>query len=96
MYGSKSPWYKTPVVQGKFLDTLKKRVLRKDPLDEVYTIEQKYNLRPDLMSYDRYGTSKYWWVFAARNPDAINDPINDFVTGKKIFVPSQDNIENMK
>lgn len=96
MYDSKSPWYKTPVIQGKFLDIMKKRTIFKDPTDEEYTIEPKYNLRPDLFSYDRYGTAKYWWMFAMRNPDLIVDPINDFVSGKVIRVPSQENIERMK
>lgn len=96
MYDSKSPWYNTPTVKGKFLDVMRKRVVFKDPTDEEYTIEPKYNLRPDLLSYDRYGSAKYWWMFSLRNPDTIQDPINDFVAGTVIFIPSQENIERMK
>jgi len=43
-----------------------------------------------------YGTSKYWWIFAKRNPDRIEDPIRDFTAGTKIIIPSKNQIDNMK
>jgi len=42
-----------------------------------------------------YGTAKYWWIFAARNPNNIVDPIRDFSAGTKIRIPNIDNISNM-
>ena len=42
-----------------------------------------------------YGTAKYWWIYAARNPDILIDPIRDFSAGRTIKIPSEDNISNM-
>lgn len=96
MYKSNSPWSKTSILYGKILDIQNKRVLYKDPLDPEVKIPQQYNLRPDLYSYEVYGTSKYWWVFAHRNPDTIQDPINDFTTGTVIRVPQKSNLDKMR
>jgi alpha-L-fucosidase len=93
---STSPWYKTPIIKSKILDIMDARYIYKDPYDELYTIEEKYNRRPDLFSYDRYGTSKWWWIFAHRNPNTLNDPINDFTSGTKIYVPKKSNIDNIR
>ena len=75
---------------------LKQLAEQKSALDETYTIPQNYNIRPDLCSYELYGTSKYWWIFAKRNPDIIQDPINDFTAGTKIKIPSKNQLDNMK
>jgi hypothetical protein len=45
-----------------------------------------------MMAYDLYGDPRLWWVFAQRNPNTLVDPINDFVTGLKIYLPSGDNV----
>lgn len=96
MYKSTSPWYKTGIIGGKVLDVQTKRYLYKDPFDVEYIIETKYDRRPDLYSYDIYGTSKWWWIFAERNPNIIKDPINDFKAGVTIYVPSSENLDKMK
>ena len=83
-------------MHGKILDIQKKRRLLRDPLDEYVAIPQQFDKRPDLFSFEKYGTAKYWWIFAQRNPDLIEDPINDFTVGKKIYVPSRSNIDKMK
>ena len=51
-------------------------------------IEQRYHKRPDLLSYNLYGNSNYWWIFVLYNKDIIVDPINDFVQGLTINVPN--------
>jgi|TARA_B110000503_G_scaffold104241_1_gene155522 hypothetical protein len=51
------------------------------------TIGNKYNRRPDLLAYDLYGNSRYWWVFVHYNRDILKDPINDFVAGTVISIP---------
>jgi hypothetical protein len=96
MYKSHSPWSKTSVLFSRVLDIQKPRVLFRDPLDEYVAIPQEFDQRPDLYSFEKYGTAKYWWIFAKRNPDAILDPINDFVAGKKIYVPKRTNIDKMR
>ena len=60
--------------------------------DEVYTIEEDYNERPDLLASKLYETSELWWVFATRNPDIIVDPIRDFKTGVTIALPSAESV----
>ena len=91
-----SPWKKTPILYKKVLDIMNPVFIEKSILDEEYTIPQNFNLRPDLASYELFGTSKYRWVFANRNPDEIQDPINDFTAGKKIRIPSKAAVEKMK
>jgi hypothetical protein len=96
MYKSHSPWSKTSVLYGRVLDIQKKRNLFRDPMNEFIPIPQEFDKRPDLFSFEKYGTAKYWWIFAQRNPDDIIDPINDFTAGKYIYVPSRSNIDKMK
>ena len=96
MYKSRSPWSSTNIRYGRILDIQKKRYLVRDPLDELVTIPQQFDKRPDLYSFEVYGTAKYWWIFAQRNPDLIEDPINDFTVGKQIYVPQRKNIDKMK
>lgn len=60
--------------------------------DQLLILPSKYHLRPDLLSYDSYTTSGYWWVFMMRNPDVIKDPIWDFVTGIQIYIPAKNNL----
>jgi len=96
MYKSHSPWSRTSVISNRILDIQRKRFLFKDPLDEEAVIPQYMDRRPDLMSFEKYGTAKYWWIFAHRNADTIIDPINDFSAGKTIRIPKRENIDKMK
>lgn len=61
--------------------------------DVKVLIAAKYHQRPDLYSFDLYGTPRLWWVFAMRNKDVLFDPIYDFNSGTEIFIPSRENIE---
>jgi acetate kinase len=90
-----SPYYSTPVtdVHVTYLDTWVYRSIPETDDDTRYTIESKYQKRPDLLAYDLYGTSEFWWVFIVRNPNAFLDPIDDFNTGVTIFLPSKSTIE---
>ena len=49
-----------------------------------------------LFSYELYGDAQYWWVFALYNRNSITDPINDFTTGKRIYVPERDIIAGIQ
>lgn len=86
MYKKTSPYYLTPV-DSKFSYYYVPRPINPNSRDGVYTIESKYHKRPDLLSYDLFGTVYLWWVFAARNMEILQDPVYDFVTGKTIMVP---------
>lgn len=95
MYKKNSPWSKTNIIDDTILDLITFRSIFPDPYDRIYTIPAKYDERPDLCSYEMYGTAKYWWIFAARNPNDLLDPIRDFSAGIKIYIPNKDNISNM-
>lgn len=85
-YLTSSPYFNTELF-GDFLDTLSYRAIPKEVDDIVYTIKPQHALRPDLLAYDLYGDANLWWVFAVRNPNAIEDPIFDFQPGVTIFLP---------
>jgi hypothetical protein len=85
-YTASSPYY-TTVKHGQFLDVLNYRPISKKASDQLFTISHVYNLRPDLLAYDLYKNAGLWWVFAARNPNSLKDPLFDFVTGNSIYLP---------
>jgi hypothetical protein len=87
MYASTSPYYKTKVVNGQYLDLLQIRPIPAEPDDVLYTIEPQYTYRPDLLAFDMYGDKNLWWVFSQRNIEKLKDPIYDFISGTEILVP---------
>lgn len=87
-YANTSPYANTRFFDN-FLDVWKPREVPAALDDRFYTIEAVYKWRPDLLSFDLYETSKLWWVFAVRNPNALKDPVFDFIPGKKIFLPDK-------
>jgi len=70
-----------------YLDLMVNRSIPKNSNDKLFTINQIYHHRPDLLAYDLYDYSNLWWVFAMRNPNTIIDPIYDFKAGTKIYLP---------
>ncbi len=63
--------------------------------DDLYTIESRYENRPDLLAHELYSTANLWWVFALRNPDILVDPLEDFTAGKRIRIPTQETIDRV-
>lgn len=90
-YSSSSPWFLTPITRD-YLDILEPRVVEAESDDPRYVLEPQYTYRPDLLSFDLYGTSKLWWVFIKRNMDKIQDPIFDFVPGLEIYLPKKSSL----
>jgi hypothetical protein len=76
------------------LDVLTFRNVPRRDSDTIYVIDDVYQYRPDLLANDLYGNPGLWWVFAARNPNTIQDPVYDFVIGKSIYVPNQQDLTN--
>lgn len=56
----------------------------------VVTPRQQY--RPDLLSYDLYGSSNHWWTIVLLNRDQLKDPIRDLKAGTVLRVASPDSI----
>jgi len=86
-YSQTSPYFLTKVYNNQFLDFMVNRPVTVDPTDDYWTITATYNMRPDMLAYDLYGSSKLWWVFAQRNPNRLKDPLFDFVEGTGIYIP---------
>ena len=87
-YNNESPYATTDMYRAG-LDVMTHRAIPKYASDKLYEITQEFNFRPDLLAHQLYGSSKLWWVFAARNPSALKDPLFHFVAGNKIFIPSK-------
>jgi alpha-L-fucosidase len=88
-YSKASPYFKTNTFGNKYLDVLVYRPIDKHPDDVHYTIDRIYQHRPDLLAFDLYGDSALWWVFRARNPNVIDDPIFDFKAGVSLMIPKK-------
>ena len=87
-YDSTSPYADTGLYRIG-LDVMQHRKIPRYADDELFEIDPEYHLRPDKLAHVLYGTRKLWWVFAARNPSALKDPMYHFVTGNKIFLPKK-------
>lgn len=91
-YSQSSP-YKTTKYFNNALDITKHRPISKQADDVIFVINSVYALRPDKLAYDLYGDSGLWWVFTARNPNVIEDPIFDFQEGKSIYLPKKSTLD---
>lgn len=91
-YTNQSPWADTSA-NNLYLELLEIRPVPAESDDFLYVIENQYRHRPDLLSFDIYGTPKLWWVFVQRNMEVIKDPIYDFVPGTSIYLPKKSNLE---
>ena len=91
-YNNDSPYADTGV-HRLGLDVMKHRSIPRFADDQLFEIDPRYHLRPDLLAHDLYGSSGLWWVFAARNPSSLKDPMFHFVTGNKIFLPKKQTLK---
>jgi hypothetical protein len=92
MSNNLSPYANTKINPAGYLDVFVPRAIPVAGDDVLYEIKPAYNLRPDLLAYDMYGKKELWWVFTQRNPEILKDPIFDFTTGTKIYLPQGSNL----
>ena len=85
-YTATSPYASTGYSQF-FLDTMVNRPIPKQSDDLLFTINNTYQYRPDLLAFDLYETGSLWWVFYQRNPNTLTKPPLDFVAGTSIHIP---------
>jgi len=90
---NQSSLYKNTKYHLNALDVWEPRPISKEPDDQLFEINSVYALRPDKLAFDLYSDPGLWWVFAARNPNSIEDPIFDFVPGKKIYLPKKSTLQ---
>lgn len=93
-YSTTSPYYNTEKF-GKFLDVYVHRSIPKYKDDKIFTINQIYQYRPDLLAHDLYKRSSLWWVFTARNMAILKDPVFDFKIGVSIYIPSNESVRSL-
>ena len=90
-YDSTSPYFNTKYRQF-FLDVMVDRPIIKDADDILFTINQTYQYRPDLLAYDLYDNPSLWWVFYQRNSNTLIKPPLDFKAGTTIYIPQLNNL----
>ena len=91
-YNADSPYADTGLYRIG-LDVMEHRKIPRYADDKLFEIDAEYHMRPDKLAHDLYGSWKLWWVFAARNPSALKDPMYHFVTGNKIFLPTKQTLK---
>jgi len=91
-YTNASFYRNTPSFDNRYLDVLVPRLIPKLADDILFTITPTYEYRPDNLAYDLYGNANLWWVFAMRNKNTLIDPIWDFKSGTKIFLPKKSSL----
>jgi hypothetical protein len=80
--------YSITPIKNWYLDLWVPRTVAKNPFDKILIIPPQFDQRPDLLSQQEYGTPRLWWIFCVRNPNLMVDPINDFVAGLEIYIPT--------
>lgn len=63
---------------------------------EFITIAPKFQYRLDLLSYDLYGSSAYWWVILLLNRNQLKDPVRDLKTGMILRVLAPSDIQGVR
>lgn len=85
-YNPATAYYDTGYSQY-FLDVWENRPIPRLGDDILFTINQTYQYRPDLLAYDLYDNSQLWWVFYQRNPNTLVAAPWDFAAGTQIYLP---------
>lgn len=65
-------------------ETYKRKPFVPSPRDQVAVITPGLEYRPDLMSFEKYGVSDFWWKIMEAN--GIKD-VADFRAGRTIVLP---------
>ena len=91
-YAPSSPYYNTPQ-SSYYTGFWNPPAVYWTDTDQFVTVAKKYTNRPDLLSYDLYGTSRLWWIFAMMNPNVIRDPIYDLQAGIELRIPSRTSVQ---
>ena len=87
--------YRYTPVTDFYLDTWRPVEIPPSDDDVLFELTPKYDERPDLISYDQYGTPRLWWVFILRNMNVLTDPVGDFKAGTAIYIPTRETIDRI-
>ena len=92
-YGSTTAYFNTGYQQF-YLDIMVNRAIPKEADDQIFTIVETYQYRPDMLALDLYNQPQLWWVFYQRNPNTLTAPPWDFMAGKQIYLPKISTLRN--
>lgn len=70
-----------------FIEWWERSNFQQDPSDIVYTVENFYEGRLDLISSVFYNEPRWWWLIAQYNN--ILNPAAEIVAGRVLFIPSK-------
>jgi hypothetical protein len=76
-----------------FIEWWERSIFPSDSSDIVYTIENFYEGRMDLIASAFYDEPRFWWVIAQYNN--ILDPFGETTAGRVILIPTKDRLFQM-
>ncbi len=76
--------------QNKRIEWWERTIFPSDLTDTVYTVENVYEGRLDLISAVFYGETRYWWLIAQYNN--ILDPFSEVMPGRKLLIPTKERL----
>lgn len=77
----------TTEVANNMIEWWERGIMPRDPTDIVYTVENFYTGRPDLIANVFYNEPRYGWVICQYNN--IIDPFGEIVAGRILLIPTQ-------
>jgi hypothetical protein len=76
----------TTEVANNMIEWWERGILPRDATDIVYTVENFYTGRPDLIANVFYNEPRYGWVICQYNN--IIDPFGEIVAGRILLIPT--------
>ena len=76
-----------------FIEWWERSEFEQDPSDIVYTVENFYEGRLDLISSVFYNEPRWWWLIAQYNN--ILNPFSEVVAGRVLLIPSKSRLPLM-
>jgi hypothetical protein len=76
----------TTEVANNMIEWWERGIMPRDSTDIVYTVENFYAGRPDLISNAFYNEPRYGWVICQYNN--IIDPFGEIVAGRILLIPT--------
>ena len=81
----------TTEVDGKFVQWWNRTVFPRDNSDLTYTLEKRYEGRPDMLASVLYNDSSLWWVILQYN--FILDINEEFIAGAVLTIPTLERVQ---
>lgn len=76
-----------------FIEWWERGALAQDSSDIIYTVEEFYSGRIDLIASVFYNEPRWWWVIAQYNN--ILDPFSEITPGRILFIPTKERLPLM-